>query len=234
MNKPRHILISGATRGIGRALAEHFLAGGDRVIGCARGATEIDHERYWHSQTDVTDVTAVHTLFGEIRQRFGGLDVLINNAGTARMLPIALTPSETAKRVMDVNFLGTFLLTHEALRLLRNSQAPRVVNLTSIAVPLRLEGEAVYAAAKAAVEMLTRVAAKELGALGITCNAVGPTPIRTDLIRNVPEEKLQALIDRQAIRQWAEMADVIHVVDFLLRPESRMITGQVIYLGGIG
>ncbi len=121
-----------------------------------------------------------------------------------------------------------------ALRLLRKSTAGRIVNLTSIAVPLRLEGEAVYASAKAAVEMLTRTAAKELGPMGITCNAIGPSPIRTDLIRNVPEEKLDALVGQQSIRRWATPEDVFNAIDFFLKPESGMITGQVIYLGGIG
>jgi 3-oxoacyl-[acyl-carrier protein] reductase len=82
--------------------------------------------------------------------------------------------------------------------------------------------------------MLTRIVAKEFGPLGVTCNAVGPSPIRTDLIRNVPEEKLNALIAQQAVPTWAQADDVINVVDFFLRPESRMITGQVIYLGGMG
>jgi 3-oxoacyl-[acyl-carrier protein] reductase len=169
-----------------------------------------------------------------VRTRHGGLDVLINNAGWARMLPLALTPAETARRIMEANFLSTFMLTHAALRLLRRSTNGRIVNLSSIAVPLRLEGEAVYAAAKSAVEMFTRITAKEVGGWGVTCNAIGPSPIRTRLIEGVPEAKLKTLIDGQAIREWAEPKDVINVVDFFLRPESRLITGQIVYLGGYG
>jgi 3-oxoacyl-[acyl-carrier protein] reductase len=135
---------------------------------------------------------------------------------------------------MATNFLGTFQVAHAGLRLLRKSSAGRIINFTSVAVPFRLEGEAIYAAAKSAIETLTRVMARELGPFGITCNAIGPTPIRTDLIAKVPEDKLQALIRRQAIPAWAEIADVVHVVDFLAAPASRMITGQVIYLGGAG
>ena len=234
MNSPRHILITGTSRGIGRALAEHLLAQGDRVMGCARTEPTLEHESYEHVQADIGDEAAVKGVFNEVRQRFGKLDVLINNAGAARMLPLALTPANTARQVMDVNFFGTFHVTNGAIRLLRKSPSARIVNMTSVAVPLRLEGESVYAAAKAAIESLTRVLAKELGTLGITCNAVGPTPIRTELIRRVPEEKLQALIDQQAIRDWCQPSDVANVVDFFLRPESRMVTGQVVYLGGIG
>jgi 3-oxoacyl-[acyl-carrier protein] reductase len=211
-----------------------LLAQGCHVIGAARSESTCEHENYSHVPCDVTSEVSVKTLMGAVRDRFGGLDALINNAGVARMLPFALTPPETARRILEVNYMGTFLVSHSALRLLRKSPHGRIVNFTSIAVPLRLEGEAAYAAAKSAVECLTRVLAKEVGPLGVTCNAVGPSPIRTDLIRSVPEEKLQSLIDQQSIPQWAEPADVANVVDFFLRPESRLITGQIVYLGGFG
>jgi 3-oxoacyl-[acyl-carrier protein] reductase len=211
----------------------HLLAQGDIVVGCARSPATIDHDCYRHIQADVTKEPDVEELFRNVR-KFEQLDVLINNAGTARMLPLALTPDDTARRIIDLNLLATFRMIHRAVRLLRKSRAARIVNLTSVAVPLRLAGETIYAASKAAVEMLTRVVAKELGPLGITCNAIGPTPIRTDLIRNVPEDKLNAIISQQSIPVWAESADVANVVDFFLRPESRLITGQVIYLGGMG
>jgi 3-oxoacyl-[acyl-carrier protein] reductase len=115
---------------------------------------------------------------------------------------------------------------------MRGSSAARIVNFTSVAVPLCLEGEAIYAASKSAVETLTRIAARELAPFGITCNAIGPSPIQTGLVAGVPKHKLQAMIDAQAVRRWAVPADVINVVDFFLRPESGMVTGQVIYLGG--
>lgn len=230
----RYLLISGASRGIGAALAEHYLSQGDVVVGCARGPASIVHENYHHVRADVCRGDEVANLFRVVRSTVPRLDALINNAGVARMLPIALTPPETAEAIMDVNFMGTFRLTHAAVRLLRKSDAPRIVNLSSVAAAWRLEGEAVYAAAKAAVEMLTRVAAKEFGQWGITCNAVGPTPIRTDLIRKVSEDKLEALVRRQSIPQWGQVEDVVHVIDFFMHPASRLITGQVVYLGGAG
>lgn len=228
------VLVTGTSRGLGLGLARHLLEQGHMVAGCARATSQIDHRCYTHIQADVTDEQAVVTLMNHVRDSIGGLDALVNNAGVARMLPLALTPADAARRIMEVNFLGSFLVMHGALRLLRKSTAGRIVNLSSVAVPLRLEGEAVYASAKAAVEMLTRTAAKELGPMGITCNAIGPAPIRTDLIANVPDEKLNALIAQQSIRRWTTPEDVFNVVDFFLRPESGMVTGQVVYLGGIG
>ena len=237
MSGQRHILITGASRGLGRYLAGHYLDQGDLVIGCARSAASdsvITHEYYRHYRVDVTDAPAVHALLRDVQREVGRLDVLINNAGIANMNPLALTPVEVARRIMETNFLGTFVLSQAAIRLLRKSPAPRIVNMSSIAVPLRLAGEAVYAASKSAIETLTRVAARELDAFGITCNAVGPTPIDTDLLKGVGKEKIRHLVEQQAIKRMAQPSDVAHIVDFFLHPESHMITGQVIYLGGLG
>lgn len=229
----RRVLITGATRGIGLMLAEHYLAQGDEVIGVGRTPADLSHPNYTHRCVDVASSDEVDELFRELAQRVRTIDVLINNAGIASMNALALTPVETARRVVDTNLLGPFSFTRAAVRLMRGSGTARIVNFTSVAVPLCLEGEAIYAASKSAVETLTRIAARELAPFGITCNAVGPSPIQTGLIAGVPLDKLQALIDAQAIPRWAVYADVVNVVDFFLRPESSMVTGQVIYLGGV-
>lgn len=105
--------------------------------------------------------------------------------------------------------------------------------MTTVAVPLQLEGEAAYAASKSAIETLTQVMAKELGRFGITCNALGPAPILTDLIKNVSKEKIDNLIKKQAVKRMATIDDVINVVEFFAKPDSSMVSGQVIYLGGV-
>ncbi len=230
----RRLLVTGANRGLGRALVEHYLAAGDRVFGCSRGDSDLVHDHYTHVRLDVADEAAVQQLFAQVRAEAGGLDVLVNNAGAASMNPIALTPVKSARRVIETNLVGTFLFTHAAIRLLRSSAAGRIVNVTTIAVPLRLEGEAVYAASKSAVETFTRITAREVAPFGITCNAVGPSPVRTALTERVPEDKMKRLLSRQAIPRWADACDVVNVVDFFLRPESAMVTGQVVYLGGLG
>jgi 3-oxoacyl-[acyl-carrier protein] reductase len=227
------MLITGTRKGIGLALARHYLERGFRVVGCSRQAASLQADHYEHHCVDVCDEAAVRKLLTGVKARLGGLWALINNAGVAAMNHALLTPLSTVKHVLETNVTGTFLLCREAAKLLRHTPQARVVNVSSVAVPLRLEGEAIYAASKAAVEMLTRVLARELAPLGITCNAVGPTPIETDLIRGVPREKIERLLATQAIPRFGQPRDVANVIDFFLRPESEFVTGQVVYLGGV-
>jgi 3-oxoacyl-[acyl-carrier protein] reductase len=149
------------------------------------------------------------------------------------MNAFALTPIDNVQEIMNTNFMGTFIFCQKAINLLRKSPNGRIINLSTVAVPLNLAGEAAYAASKSAVETLTRIMAKEIGSFGITCNAIGPSPIATQLISGVGEEKINRLIQQQAIKKMAKVEDVINVVDFYLQPSSHMVTGQIIYLGGI-
>ena len=227
------VLITGTRKGIGRYLAERYAAQGFTVYGCSRGDIPETIHGYTHFCADITDENSVRDMLREIRSRSRRLDVLINNAGIASMNAMLLTPLNTARQILETNFLGTFLCCREAARLMQRRKHGRIVNLTTVAVPLKLEGEAVYAASKAAVVTLTEILARELATFEITVNAVGPTPIRTDLIRNVPRDTLERLLQRQAIRRFAEFEDVANVVDFFISPTSAMVTGQTLYLGGV-
>jgi 3-oxoacyl-[acyl-carrier protein] reductase len=171
-------------------------------------------------------------LLGHIRAKYGRLDVAVNNAGVASMNHSLLVPAATIDRVLDLNVRGVFLVCRESAKLMRKRGWGRIVNLTTVAVPLRLEGEALYAASKSAVETLTHILAREFAGFGITVNAVGPSPVDTDLIRNVPEDRIAQLLQRLAIKRKGTPEDVFNVIDFFIRPESAAITGQIVYLGG--
>lgn len=227
------MVITGTRKGIGRALAEYYLNQGWRVAGCSRGESSISNPDYLHFSLDVSDESAVSDMARTIQKDFGGVDVLLNNAGIASMNHALLTPASTVQKILQTNVLGTFLFCREMAKIMRATRSGRIINFTTIAHPLDLEGEAIYAASKAAVESLTRILARELADLNITINAIGPTPIDTDLIRGVPPEKVQALLARQAIRRMGEVKDVTNVIDFFIRPDSDFITAQVLYLGGV-
>ena len=228
------VLITGSRKGIGRHLVDHFVGKGCVVAGCSREAFEGPcPPGYHHYLADVADERAVVEMVRDVQGNVGQVSVLLNNAGIASMNHILLTPLATVQRIFSTNVFGSFLVMREAAKAMAKVKYGRIVNFATVATPLNLEGESAYAASKAAVESLTRVAARELAPLNITVNAVGPTPVMTDLIRNVPRRKMDALLATQAIRRMGEHRDVTNVVDFFVSPASDFITGQTVFLGGI-
>lgn len=227
------VLVTGSSRGIGRYLIEHYASRGSLVIGCSRSEVSYGASNAMHIVADISCESDVQSLFATIRSAVGRLDVIINNAGIASMNHSLLTPGKTASKVVDVNLLGTFYVCREGARLLMKSKRARIVNFSTVAAAMDLEGEAIYAASKSGVESLTRVLAKEFGAFGITVNAIGPTPVETDLIKSVPKSKIESLIGNQAIKRMGTFEDVKNVVDFFISECSGFVSGQVIYLGGV-
>jgi 3-oxoacyl-[acyl-carrier protein] reductase len=227
------IIITGTRKGIGRYLAEQYLEEGDVVYGCSRRNCDLEHPNYHHVRLDVSDENEVVSFVRHIYKNHRRIDVLINNAGCASMNHFLLTPYDSAKKVFNTNFFGTFLMCREVAKFMVKARSGRIVNYSTVAVALNLHGELVYSASKAAIEQLTRVLADEIGESGVTVNAIGPTPIDTDLIKNVPEDKLQDLLSHQCIKRLGKFEDVKNVIDFFLKPESSFITAQTIYLGGV-
>ena len=227
------ILITGTSKGIGRYLVEQYTTLGHHVIGCSRSKVEYYINNYQHFSLDICNEKDVKKMFSQIRKSYGRLDILINNAGIASMNHALLTTMDTVRKIYNTNVFGTFLFCREATKIMQRNQYGRIINFATVAVPLKLEGEAIYASSKAAVISLTQILARELAKIGITVNAIGPTPVKTDLISSVPDEKLDGLIKKQAINRYGEYGDIINVIDFFIKPESNFITGQVIYLGGV-
>lgn len=225
-------LVTGARKGLGKFIAQQLIARGYIAFGCSRNAADWHADGYQHIEADVSDEQQVKRLVEQIRRTCGRLDVVVNNAGIASLNHFLMVPSSTVDRVMSTNFRGAWLVCRESAKTMMKARFGRIVNITTVAVPMRIQGEALYAASKSAVETMTRILAHELGEFGITVNAVGPTPIDTDLIQKVPRDSIQAIVDSLAIKRKGQPKDVMNVVDFLIRPESDYVTGQVIYLGG--
>ena len=227
------MLITGTRKGIGKSLVEYYVNCGYQVVGCSRDNVEYQLENYTHLIANVSSESEVRAIFTFIRKNFGVLDVLINNAGIASMNHIMLTPKSTVDNILDTNVVGTFLFCREAAKIMSKNNFGRIVNFTTVATPLKLEGEAIYAASKAAIHSLTEVIARELAPFNITVNCIGPTPVDTDLIKSVPREKMERLINRQAIPRKGTMEDIINVIDFFISNKSNFVTGQNIFLGGV-
>ncbi len=189
----RIALVTGTSRGLGRALAESLLADGWTVHGFARGAQTLAHPAFRAHAVDVGDEAAVQAAVAAVLAASGRIDLLVNNAGAASMNSLLLTPAKTAETLMRVNYLGAFHCLQAVGKAMVRQRSGLVVNLTSVAVPLALSGEAAYVASKAAVEALTKVAAAELQAHGVRVVAVGLGPVDTDLTRAVGRAQLAAL-----------------------------------------
>lgn len=228
------VLITGTSRGVGRHLAEHYLAAGARVVGCSRGEKDlISHDNYLHLRADVGDEKSVAALFGEIRRQYGRLDVAINSAAINPTLSLALMTSfSAAEAALRINFLGTFLVSREAAKLMMRNKFGRIINLSSMAVRHEVPGEAIYTASKAAVNAFTRVFAKEVSSSGITCNVLAPAALPTDLMAAVDQKALLEILSRNAIPKIGNLEDVTAVTDWLIMRKTQSITGQIIYLGG--
>ena len=223
--------VTGASRGIGRFVAERLAADGYAVFGCSRFVEETTRNGVELFPADVTNEEAIKRLLSRIRRQRGRLDAVIHCAGVATMNHALLTPTSTAEDLLRINVTGAFVVCREAAKLMRRRNFGRIVVFSSIAVPLRTAGEAVYVASKCAVEGLAGVLARELAPHGITINVVGPGPVDTDMTRGVPPATLATLLERTATGKMTTLEDIANAVEFFLRPESGGVTGQTLYVG---
>jgi len=222
-------LITGTSQGLGLALAERLLADGWTVHGFARGAQTLAHERFTAHAVDITDESAVRAAVAAFAAA-GRIDLLINNAGAAALNAFLLTPGSVAEHLMRVNYLGTFHCLQAVGKVMVRQRGGLVINLTTVAVPLSLEGEAAYVASKAAVEALTKVAAKELAPQGVRVVAFGLGPVDTRLTRAVPKAALAKINDAIGRPQGTTMAQAVDfIVSRISAPDLK--SGRVEYFG---
>lgn len=228
------VLVTGARRGVGRLITEHFLKQGAQVIGFSKHLDEDEKsERYRAIEVDVGDADSVAKGFEQVRKQFGRVDIVINNAAVLTSQYAMIMPAAAVKAMLDVNILGTFLVSREAAKLMRKNKWGRIINIGSMAASLEPIGDSVYAASKAAISTLANVMAKEYASLNITCNTLGITGIATDMLSQLPKDKIDSVIASLPLPRYATPDDIFNVIDFFGSERSGYITGQTVFLGGV-
>jgi 3-oxoacyl-[acyl-carrier protein] reductase len=229
----RVALVTGSSRGVGRLITEHFLAQGAEVIGVARGASDLALAGYRHFQADVADPAAVQGLFATLRKDGVAVDIVVNNAAVLTSQYAMIMPAAAAQAMVGVNLLAPFLVSREAAKTMRKKKWGRIINIGSMAASLEPEGDSMYAACKAAVATLANVMAKEFAPMNVTCNTLGITAIETDMLRQLPRAKIDAVVATLPIPRYATADDILNVIDFFASERSAYVTAQTIFLGGV-
>ncbi len=236
------VIVTGASRGIGRAISLTFLQAGATVIGIYGGnsdaaqtfARECDQygDRLQLHQCDVADSNQVANLFHRIEQEFDAIDVLVNNAGIRRDSLLALMDSSDWRQVIDVNLTGTFNMSKHAVLLMLKHKYGRIINITSPVAHLGFAGQTNYAASKAGQIGMTRSLAKETARKKITVNCVSPGFIATDFLDDLSDEQLAAYKNLVPMRRFGKPEEVADAVLFLAGPQASYITGSVLEVNG--
>ncbi len=232
MTEQTVLAITGASRGIGLAMAEHFARKGIRVAGCSRGPSQIAADNYLHTQVDITDDKEVRGWIRGIKKAYGRLDVVVCNA--ALVPPAALllnTATETLDAVFRANVNGTYLVCREAAKMMLLQRFGRIITVSSMAVGLHSEGSSLYAASKSAVVEMTKILAKELAPSGITCNVIAPSVYESSAVANLGEAVVAHALGQLTLKRALTIAEICNVIEFYAAPESGCITGQVTHLG---
>jgi 3-oxoacyl-[acyl-carrier protein] reductase len=232
-------LVTGASRGIGAAIADELAAMGATVIGTATteaGAAAIEARLASHGghgrTLNVTDAASVETLVDDIAKQHGPVSILVNNAGIARDQLLMRMRDEDWQAILDTNLTSVYRLSKAVLRGMMKARKGRIISIASVIGLTGNPGQANYAAAKAGIIAFSKSLAREIGSRGITVNVVAPGFIDTDMTRGLPEESKQALLGQIALARFGEPSDIAKAVGFLASPAAAYITGETLHVNG--
>jgi 3-oxoacyl-[acyl-carrier protein] reductase len=232
------VIITGSSRGIGLDISRHFLNLDAIVIGLSKSENKIiQHKNYHHFSVDVGSPESISGCFRkEISKKFPIIDILINNAAVMTSQYSMIMPTKNAIDMVNVNLLGVFFVSRETAKLMRGSNQSRIINIGSMASSLEPVGDSIYAATKAGIISLANIMAKEFSSNNVTCNTLAVSAIDTDMLRSHNESaqvKIKEIISSMPVPRFAQMDDILNVIDFFASERSSYVTAQTIYLGGI-
>jgi 3-oxoacyl-[acyl-carrier protein] reductase len=232
-------LVTGASRGIGAAIADRLAALGAIVVGTATsesGAATIGERLAAHGGhgrvLDVTDSTAVEALIDGIGKELGAVSILVNNAGVTRDQLLMRMKEDDWQAILDTNLTSVYRTSKAVMRGMMKAKKGRIISIASVVGLTGNPGQSNYAAAKAGIIAFSKSLAREIGSRGITVNVVAPGFIDTDMTRALPEDAKQALLGQIALGRLGEASDIAQAVAFLASPAARYITGETLHVNG--
>lgn len=236
----RTAIITGSSRGIGRAIAEKLGKLGANVVLNATSEKIFEVAKEFEAMGikvaatvgDIRNTEDVKAMISTAIDTFGGLDILINNAGITKDKPMALMSEDDWDTVLDINLKGAFLCTKAAAKQMMKKRYGRIINISSVAGAYGNPGQANYSASKGGLIALTKTTAKEFAPRGITCNAVTPGLIESNMTEILPDDLKQKYLEKIALGRFGTPEDVANVVAFLASDEAGYVTGQVIDIDG--
>ncbi len=239
MSRPRTVVVTGGSRGLGAGIVQSFLVSGDRVASCSRSATprvkdwEADHpDRFLFVEADIADRAQSTAFVKAVIAKWGSVDVLVNNAGVARDGVLALLSDEDSDTVIDLNLKATIHLTKQVVRNMLAHGGGRIVNISSITGLTGYRGLTVYGATKAALDGFTRGLAREVGSRKITVNSIASGYLRTEMSHGLDEGQLNQIVRRTPAGRLGEPDDIARVCQFLVDERNDWLTGQVLVVDG--
>lgn len=224
------IIITGASKGLGKSIAENLSQKGEEVIGLSRSpcSTNISFIK-----CDVGNYSSLKEVSKIIKKKAKPIKALINAAGIAAMNMALTTDEKTVEKIIQTNLIGTIFACQLFAPLMLRNKRGSIINFSTIAVSLGIKGESIYAASKAGVETFTRVFAREMSDFNIRVNCIAPGPIKTDLLKGVSDAQINKIISQQILAKQFKKSDICNLVELLIDDRASSLSGQTLHVGGI-